>query len=190
MKHQNIHDNGQGMPRQNPYLHSMKARSSLGFIQREGEVKGEYKYKGFLTTSDKDAVYLLCGNFPKRWTIEEFFNFESSHGWESASTHNLNIKYGKQTLALLAQAATHQLKNKLPDEYKTWTAKSLADNVLANLDGDIRVEKNKIVVTYYGDHKKLNLKTKYTEISKQLKQEGIDAKIPWLLNYELEFRFK
>lgn len=159
-------------------------------IQREGEIKGEYKYKSFLTTSTKEAVYLLSSDFPKRWTIEKFFNFEGSHGWSRASTHNLNIKYGKQTLALLAQAATHQLKIKLPYEYGKWSAKSLADNVLTNLDGDIRVEKNKIVVTYYGDHKKLNLQNHYSDISNQLTKEGICPKIPWLLDYELEFRFK
>jgi hypothetical protein len=159
-------------------------------IQREGEVKEEYKYKSFLTNSTKEAVNLLSVNFPKRWTIEKFFNFEESHGWSRASTHNLNIKYGKQTLALLAQAATHQLKRQLPNEYSKWSAKSLAENVLTNLDGDIRVDKNKIVVTYYGDHKKLNLQNHYSDISNQLKNEGICPKIPWLLDYELEFRFK
>lgn len=159
-------------------------------IQREGEVEGEYSYKGFLTTSTKKAVYLLSDSFPQRWTIEKFFNFEQSHGWANASTLNLNIKYGKQTLALLAQAATHQLKKKLPDDYQHWTAKSLADQVLTNLDGDISVEKNKIIVTFYGDHKKLDLKKHYSHISTQLVNEGLCPKIPWLLDYELEFRFK
>lgn len=157
-------------------------------IQREGEQ--EYKYKGFLTNSTKDATHLLSDNFPKRWTVESFFNFEASHGWDRASTLHLNIKYGKQTLALIAQAATHQLKIKLPGEYSKWTAKSLADNVLTNLDGDIRIKNNKIVVTYYGNHKKLNLKEKYSEISTQLQNEGISPKIPWLMDYQLEFRFK
>lgn len=159
-------------------------------LQREGEVKDKYKYKGFLTTSTKNAVELISSNYPKRWTIEKFFNFEETHGWSRASTHNLNIKYGKQTLALIAQAATHQLKKKLPNQYSQWTAKSLADNVLTNLDGDIRVEKNKIIVTFYGDHKKLNLRNHYSDISNQLKSEGINPKIPWLFDYELEYRFK
>lgn len=159
-------------------------------IQREGEVAENYKYKGFLTNSNKSAVSLLSENFPKRWTIENFFNFEQSHGWANASTMNLNIKYGKQTLALIGQAATHQLKQKLPGDYKNWTAKSLADNLLTNLDGDIRVKKDKIIVTYYGDQKKLELAKHYSNISKQLTQEGFSPKIPWLLDFELEFRFK
>lgn len=157
-------------------------------IQREGETA--YRYKGFLTNSTKDATYLISDSYPERWTIENFFNFEGSHGWDRASTHNLNIKYGKQTIALIAQAATHQLKKKLPGEYNKWTAKTLAEKVLTNIDGDIRVAHDKIIVTFYGDHKKLNLKQNYSEISKQLTQEGINPKIPWLLDYELEFRFK
>jgi hypothetical protein len=157
-------------------------------IQREGEGAEKYKYKGFLTNSNKSAVSLLSENFPKRWTIENFFNFEQSHGWANASTMNLNIKNGKQTLALIGQAATHQLKNKLPRDYKNWTTKSLADNLLTNLDGDIRVKKNKIIVTYYGDQKKLELAKHYSNISKQLTQEEFSPKIPWLL--DLEFRFK
>lgn len=159
-------------------------------IQREGEVMEEYRYKGFLTTSNKSAVYLLSDSFPKRWTIENFFNFEQSHGWANASTMNLNIKYGKQTLALLAQAATHQLKQKLPGDYSHWTAKSLADNLLTSLEGDIRVKKDKIIVTYYGDQKKLELEKYYSDITTQLVNEGISPKIPWLLGYELEFKFK
>lgn len=157
-------------------------------IQREGEAA--YKYKGFLTNSSKDATYLLSDSYPKRWTVENFFNFEASHGWDRASTHNLNIKYGKQTIALIAQAATYQLKKKLPGEYNKWTAKTLAEKILTDIDGDVRVAQNKIIVTYYGDHKKLNLKDNYSNISKQLTKEGVNPRIPWLLDYELEFRFK
>ncbi len=157
-------------------------------IQREGETA--YKYKGFLTNSSKDATYLLSDSYPKRWTVENFFNFEASHGWDRASTHNLNIKYGKQTIALIAQAATYQLKKKLPGEYNKWTAKTLAEKILTDIDGDVKVAQNKIIVTYYGDHKKLNLKDNYSAISKQLTKEGINPRIPWLLDYELEFRFK
>lgn len=157
-------------------------------IQREGETA--YRYKGFLTNSTKDAIYLLSDCYPQRWTIENFFNFEASHGWDRASTNNLNIKYGKQTIALIAQAATYQLKKKLPGEYNNWTAKNLAEKILTHIDGDIRVANNKIIVTFYGDHNQLNLKQNYSEISKQLTQEGINPKIPWLLDYELEFRFK
>ena len=159
-------------------------------VQREGEQKGKYHYKPFLTTSTKKAVDLLTQIFPERWTIEEFFNFNGDMGWNRASTFNLNIKYGKQTMALIAQAATHQLKNKLPGNYKTWTAEHTAQQVLTNMEGDIRVEDDTIIVTYYRDHEELNLKQHFENLPQILQNEGINPKIPWLFDFKLDFRFK
>ena len=159
-------------------------------VQRQGEQKDKYTYKPFLTTSNKNPVDLLTRIFPERWTIEEFFNFNGDMGWNRASTFNLNIKYGKQTLALIAQAATHQLKNKLPGNYKTWTAQHTAQQVLTNMEGDIRVEDDTIIVTYYRDHEKLNLKQNFENLPQILQSEGVNPKIPWLFDYKLDFRFK
>ena len=103
---------------------------------------------------------------------------------------NLNIKYGKQTLALIAQAATHQLKNKLPDNYNHWTAAHTAQQVLTNMEGDLRVEDDTIIVTYYRDHEKLNLRHNFENISQILQSEGVNPKIPWLFDFKLDFRFK
>ena len=124
-------------------------------IQRQGERPEKYDYKPFLTTSSKNPVELLTEIFPQRWTIEEFFNFNGDMGWNRASTFNLNIRYGKQSLALLAQAATYQLKNKLPNPFKQWTAAHTAQQVLTNMEGDVRIKNDTIIVTYYRDHEKL-----------------------------------
>jgi hypothetical protein len=72
--------------------------------QREGEVEADFKYKSFLTISDKSATKLLSEMYDERWSIEEFFNFEGAMGFDRASTFNLNIRYGKMSLALIAQA--------------------------------------------------------------------------------------
>jgi hypothetical protein len=159
-------------------------------VQRQGERSDRYSYKAFLTTSNQIPLNLLTEEFPKRWTIEEFFNFEGDMGWNRASTFNLNIKYGKQTLALIAQAATHQLKSKLPEPYKRWTAASTAQKVLTNMEGDVRVEGDTIIVTYYRDHEKLNLKQHYQNLPAILESEGVNPKIPWLFDFKLDFRFK
>lgn len=159
-------------------------------VQRQGEQADKYKYKAFLTTSNKKPVDLLTQIFPERWTIEEFFNFNGDMGWNRASTFNLNIKYGKQSLALIAQAATHQLKNKLPDHYKNWTAAHIAQQVLTNMEGDIRVQGDTIIVTYYRDHEKLKLKNNFENLPRKLEAEGINPKIPWLFDFKLDFRFK
>lgn len=78
--------------------------------QREGETTKEYVYKSFLDISDKSGTELLCDCYQKRWSIEEFFNFDGAMGFDRASTFNLNIRYGKMSLALLAQAATYELR--------------------------------------------------------------------------------
>lgn len=159
-------------------------------VQRQGEIPGKYNYKPFLTTSPKDPVELLTKIYPERWTIEEFFNFNGDMGWNRASTFNLNIKYGKQTMALLAQAATHQLKNKLPQPYKQWDANHMAQQILTNMEGDIRVEGDTIIVTYYRDHQDLGLAQHYQNLPQILEKEGINPKIPWLFDFKLDFRFK
>lgn len=90
-------------------------------VQKES-VKGRKDvYKPFITTSQADASALMTEDFPKRWTIEEFFNFEGDMAWNRASTFNLNIRYGRQSLALIAQAAVHGLRNKLSGLYKDYS---------------------------------------------------------------------
>lgn len=159
-------------------------------VQREGEIPEQYSYKAFISTSREDAQTLLTEIFDKRWGIEEFFNFEGDMGWNRASTFNLNVRYGKQSLALLAQAAAHQLKSRLPRPYRQWSAPTLAEKVLTNMEGDIRVKDDKIIITYYKDHEPLGLRDSYSDISSRLEKEGVSPKIPWLFDYRLEFRFK
>ncbi len=85
--------------------------------QREGETTKNYIYKSFLTLSSKPAIELLSETYRERWSTEDFFNFDGAMGFDRASTFNLNIRYGKMSLALLAQAATYELRKKLPDPY-------------------------------------------------------------------------
>lgn len=158
--------------------------------QRQGERRDGYSYKAFLTTSGKPVCQLLSQIFPKRWSIEEFYNFEGDMGWNRASTFNLHIRYGKQSLALIAQAATHQLKNRLPAPYRQWTARHLAEQVLTNMEGDIRVKDDTIIVTYYRDHQPLGLASHYQNLPQILQAEGVNPKIPWLCDFKLDFRFK
>lgn len=159
-------------------------------VQREGEIPDSYTYKAFLTSSKLPAKELLTHLYPRRWGIEEFFNFEADMGWKRASTFNLNIRYGKGSLALLAQAATHQLRSRLPAPYRQWTARHLAEQVLTNMEGDLRVKDDTIIVTYYRDHQSLDLARHYKNLPQILASEGVCPKIPWLFDFKLDFRFK
>ena len=159
-------------------------------VQRSGEVESNYHYKPFVMTGNHDALKLLNEDYPKRWTVEEFFNFEAAMGWKRASTMNLNIRYGKMTLALIAQAATYSLRQKLPPPYTTWTAEHLANSIFRGIKGDLRVKDDKIVVTYYGFPENLNIRNYYENLPVQLITEGVDPRIPWLYNFKIDFKFK
>ncbi|MQY78680.1 MAG: hypothetical protein GH151_05710 [Bacteroidetes bacterium] len=158
--------------------------------QRSGEIEAEYQYKPFVATGISDLLKMVSEDFPERWTIEEFFNFEAAIGWNRAATMNLNIRYGKMSLALIAQAATFQLRQKLPKPYKVWTAKHLADSLFHSIDGDLKVKDDTIIVTLYNVPENLNLKRHYGNLPQKLEKEGVDPRIPWLFNFKVDFRFK
>jgi len=158
--------------------------------QRSGEKEEEYNYKPFITTGDSSSLELITEDYPERWTIEEFFNFDGAMGWNRAATMNLNIRYGKLSLSLIAQAATYQLKKKLPEPYKKWTAQHLADSILRGIDGDLRVKDDTIIATLYNVPESLNLKQNYEDLPNKLLKEGVNPKIPWLFDFKLDFRFK
>jgi len=158
--------------------------------QREGETHKDFSFKSFLTLSDKPAEELLTEVYPERWSIEEFFNFDGAMGFDRASTFNLNIRYGKMSLALLAQAATYEFRKKLPQPYKKWKSTHLADAVFSKIDGDIRVKEDTIIVTCYNAPNELNLQQNYQGLPEKLISEGINPKIPWLYDFKLDFSFK
>lgn len=158
--------------------------------QREGETERDFVYKSFLTLSDKDVISLLTEDYADRWSIEEFFNFEGAIGFDRASTFNLNIRYSKMSLALLAQAAMYEFRKKLPQPYKRWNATHLAEAIFSKIDGDIRVMDDKIIVTYYDMPDNLHLQQHYEGLPEKLINQNINPKVPWLFNFMVDFRFK
>jgi hypothetical protein len=143
-----------------------------------------------LSTTDRDEVPLLTEEFPKRWHIEEFFNADQALGWKRGGTMNLNIRYGQMTLALLAQAATHQLRTRLGEPVKHWDADHLAKHLFQGLDGDVRVKDDTIIVTYYNAPNADQLRLHYEGFPEKLAKQHIDPGIPWLYRFKLDFRFR
>jgi len=157
--------------------------------QRIGENPSDYTFDAFLTTSSEDARELISKNYDQRWSVEEFFRFENDMGLNRAASLNLNIRYGRLALAMIAQAATYQLRKKLKGEYKRWNARHLSNEILSWSDGDIKVSGDTIIVTFYGNTSYLNC-NEYMNLPEKLKYEGINPHVPWLYNYKLDFRFK
>jgi Transposase DDE domain len=159
-------------------------------LQRSGERPEQYAYKAFLATTDRDEVQDLTCHYPQRWRVEEFFKCNQALGWQRAGTLNLHIRYGQMSLALLAQAALHQLRQRLGEPFCHWDATHFARHLFGGLEGDVRVKGDTILVTYYNAPHSEGLRRHYENLPDQLHQAGIDPKLPWLYGFQLDFRFR
>jgi hypothetical protein len=174
-----------------PYQMARRDTSSYyQFVQRSGERPEDWRFKAFLCTTDRDEVDALTLEFSKRWHVEEFFNANQALGWKRAGTLNLNIRYGQMTMALLAQAVIHQLRTRLGEPVCGWDANHLAKDFFCGLDGDVRVDEDTIVVTYYNAPNESQLREHYENLPHKLRQENIDPRVPWLYGFKLDFRFR
>jgi hypothetical protein len=160
------------------------------FVQRQGERPEEYGFNAFLGTRDGDEVEQLADDFPKRWHVEEFFNAHQALGWNRAGTCNLNIRYGQMTMALVAQAASDQLRKRLAPPTANWDARHMATAYFTGLEGDVRIQDNTILVTYYNAPDADRLREHYENLPAKLRAEEIDPRVPWLYGFELDFCFR
>lgn len=160
------------------------------FVQRTGEPPADTERRAFLCTADRPELPDLATHYPNRWHIEEFFNFDDAIGWNRARTMNINIRFGMMSLGLIAQAAIHQLRQRLGDPYSSWTAEHIASSLLQGIDGDLRVHDDTIIVTYYNVPDAQTLNSQFANLPDRLRSEGVDPRIPWLYDLKLDFRFR
>ncbi len=160
------------------------------FIQRKGERADDYDFKAFLCTGDRDEIKDLSVHFPERWHIEEFFKNCQALGWDRAGSMNLNIQYGKMTMALQAQAAIYMLRKRIGKPASEWDAEHMAKEFFKGLEGDIRVKDDTIIVTYYNAPNVELMKKNFENLPAKLIAEGLQPTIPWLYDFRLDFRFK
>jgi hypothetical protein len=169
---------------------STSAEPCYRYIQRTGERPEDYHFKGFACTRSRPEVPTLTRDFPDRWHIEEFFRFDQPLGWNRAGTLNLHIRLGQMTMALLAQASIHQLRGRLGPPFNQWDAAHLARDLFAGLEGDLRVQDDTLLVTYYNAPGGIEWKKQFENLPQRLESEKVDPRIPWLYNFKLDFRFK
>jgi hypothetical protein len=160
------------------------------YVQRNGLRPADFHYQGFLATCKLSQVPALTKDYPQRWHVEEFFKFNQALGWHRAGTLNLNIRYGHLSMVLVAQAAIHQLRQRIGTPFTQWDATHLSRNLFEGLDGDVRVEQQTIIVTLYNAPNAAVLQHHYEHLPEKLAREGIAPEIPWLYNFKLDFRFK
>jgi hypothetical protein len=160
------------------------------YVQRSGWRPEDRHYQGFLGTAQLPQIPALTKDYPQRWHVEEFFKFNQPLGWHRAGTLNLNIRYGHLSMVLVAQAAIHQLRQRLGNPFLQWDALHFARSLFEGLEGDVRVEKQTIVVTLYNPPNASLLQEHYQHLPEKLAREGVNPQIPWLYNFKIDFRFK
>jgi len=174
-----------------PYHFSTsKTQPLYRLIQRCGETPQNYYFTPFLSTCQRDELDQICNDYPDRWHLEEFFNAYQAMGWNRAGTLNLHIRYAQLTMALIAQAVVHQLRQRLGQPYQQWEAAHLGKSLFQGLDGDIRVVNDTIVVTFYNAPNTQRLREHYENLPAKLIKDNINPHMPWLYNFKLDFRFK
>ena len=129
--------------------HRFGTHECVELVQRSGEQPTNYQFKGFVSTRPRDGLEQLSTDFPQRWHVEEFFKFNQALGWQRAGTLNLHIRCGQMTMALMAQAVIHQFRQRIGAPYQSWDAAHLARGLFSGLEGDVRVQDDTILVTYY-----------------------------------------
>jgi hypothetical protein len=160
------------------------------YIQRSGERPQDYHFKGFVCTRARSEVLALTVDFPDRWHIEEFYRFDQHLGWKRAGTLNLHIRLGQMTLALVAQALIHQLRQRLGAPFNQWDSVHFAQDFFSGLEGDLRVHQDTLLVTYYNAPQADKWRVHFEGLPQRLEKEGLDPRLPWLYNFKLDFRFK
>jgi hypothetical protein len=160
------------------------------YIQRTGERLQDCHFKGFGCTRARSEMPALTVDFADRWHIEEFYRFEQGLGWKRAGTLNLHVRLGQMTMALIAQAVIHQLRQRLGAPFNQWESVHLAQDLFSGLEGDLRVHDDTVLVTYYNAPQANQWKEHFENLPQRLQNEGVDPRIPWLYNFKLDFRFK
>jgi hypothetical protein len=174
-----------------PYKMRDSEETFWQYAQRFAERPEQWTFKSFLCTADRDEVEALTEAFPDRWHVEEFFHANQSLGWQKAGTLNLNIRYARMTMALLAQAVIAQLRQRVGEPLQAWDADHLAKALFSGLDGDVRVMGgDTILVTYYNAPNVELLRRHYEDLPGKLEAENIDPRVPWLYDFKLDFRFR
>jgi len=161
-------------------------------VQRLGMHQDDFVFKPFALSDDpgdRPLALLVC-DFPDRWHVEEFFRHDGHIAWNRAATHNLNIRFNHMALALDAQAALHQFRQRIPAPFSSWDAPALSHRLLAALDGDVRVCRDTILVTLYNAPFDSPTTDFYRNLPSALSRSNVDPRIPWLFNFKLAFRFK
>jgi len=71
-----------------------------------------------------------------------------------------------------------------------WDANHLAKDFFRGLEGDVRVQEDTILVTYYNAPNEAQFRAHYENLPQKLCAQNIKPQVPWLYGFRLDFRFR
>ncbi len=74
--------------------------------------------------------------------------------------------------------------------FDQWDSLHLAKDLFNGLEGDLRVDHDTILVTYYNAPEAERWKAHFENLPQRLEKEGVNPRVPWLYDFKLDFRFK
>jgi len=94
------------------------------------------------------------------------------------------------TMGLVAQAAIDRFRKRLAPPATSWDAKHMATAYFGGLEGDVRVDGDRILVTYYNAPDADKLREHYENLPAKLRAENIDPRVPWLYGFQIDYCFR
>ncbi len=94
------------------------------------------------------------------------------------------------TMSLIAQAAIDQIRKRLAPPASSWDARHMATAYFQGLEGDVRVDDDTIIVTYYNVPEADRLREHYEDLPAKLRAEKVDPRVPWLYGFKVDYRFR
>jgi len=147
------------------------------------------KYFALITPEVDMAIDTAMPAYTKRWRIENFFAENAFLGIDRLPSLNLNAVQASLSLRLLAFQALDNFRKDLGAAYRNKTPRLIHREFIDGVQGRVQLCRDTIEVSVYGfEHQRAAAKT-LTEHNAKLEAKGIDARIPWLGNRRLRFRF-
>ena len=148
---------------------------------------GEDKYYGYLTNDEESPEEEILEIYAKRWGIENFFKEALFLNIDKLPGIRLNKISTMLAIKLIGHCIVSCLRRDIGGDYSKTEIEGIFEKFL-NIQAFVQSKGQTIHITYH--RYPPELEALFQNISEKLKNKGIDPKIPWLNNKQLQFHFK
>ena len=145
---------------------------------------GEDKYYGYLTNDEESPEEEILEIYAKRWGIENFFKEALFLNIDKLPGIRLNKISTMLAIKLIGHCIVSCLRRDIGGDYSKTEIEGIFEKFL-NIQAFVQSKGQTIHITYH--RYPPELEALFQNISEKLKNKGIDPKIPWLNNKQLQF---